>query len=143
MEPMKKLEATNTFRPEHFEACTVWKFDDRDDLWHPVYGPSDLPDSVDDIYFGVKFTTPKGVEFEGWINNPDSLYAIGIFFDNEDYIFNRMLQDRGLDKFNKIREKVKSDRIATVDDMFPIRYECNHEHKHPWVKNFSGSFDPF
>ena len=131
---------------EHFEAYPIWSehydYDEIDEIvswgidreWllreirakcagnehcvYPLLQTNPLPARMR-IFIKARLRTPDGVDLSGYVVNEDA-YAVGIFWENVEYVFNHhpLLRELNEEQEAKLRN-------AVGDDIFPLKYETD------------------
>ncbi len=107
----------------HFNKCSVWAFDDSGDFYQPIEISDSLPTDLGPLLIRAELVTPGGVALNGYIVFDFGVYAIGIFLQDREFIFN--LNTPGLN-----REDLRNLRLLleSEDDfvVFPLAYTTEH-----------------
>lgn len=133
------IEAKNVTAPSDFLACPLWRYDDEDDLYHPVLTASELPESERLLSIRAKFTAPNGELFDGYVVGIERVFSIGLFGGERVFHVNKNLPDlseRQLHAFLQTQPRLEG---LPVGALFPLRYVTTINND-PF-SDFSGSFE--
>jgi hypothetical protein len=130
---------TKLLRPSDFYDVPIWRWDDGDDMNHPVLSPTQLPDSDSDVSIFAKFTTPKGDVIDGCVFGISRVFSVGIFGDNQIYILNINLADRSKIAIIKLIKCHPTMKTQSFNEFLPLKFTtCINQE--PYA-DFSGRFD--
>ena len=68
---------------------SIWKVDDRDDLYYPVLSREDIPGDLYELIIRGKFRTKGGKEFFGSIVGVKHIHCIAIYVKGEKLFLNK------------------------------------------------------
>lgn len=129
----------------NFEKCSIWLFNQDDDFYHPVSHPDNLPEmmSEDNLCIKAFLTTPKGLEFDGFICGirEEDMYVIGLYVHKQLFLFNKNLRKFCEEDLKKIQRIFFSKKLNDLHDLFPLHFRTDFHLDD--FKNFEGEFDIF
>ena len=105
-----------------YRACSMWRYDELDDVYYPVWSPNDLPDSESDLSTYARFTFPNGKVCDGYVVGVKRVFSIGLFGAGTMFFFNQNLPDLSAKQAKMFLEKVGGLEICNVQDLFPLTY---------------------
>ena len=76
-----------------YRACSMWRYDESDDVYYPVWSPNDLPESESDLSTYARFTFPNGKVCDGYVVGVKRVFSIGLFGAGTMFFFNQNLPD--------------------------------------------------
>jgi hypothetical protein len=133
------IKAKKTTCPSDFFECPLWRYDDSDDLYHPVETPDDLPESERELSTRAIFTTPSGKRLDGYVVGISRVFSIGLFSESRLYHANKNLKpETGKWMQDFVRARPDLD-IAQWDELFPLKYET--QIRRAGYRDFAGTFD--
>ena len=101
-----------------FDQYPVWAWTDDEQGYIPIVQPSPLPLDRGPLLIRAKLFPANGPVLDGYVIGLGSVYAIGIFARDTDYVFNRRL--------GALSGKVASELFAAIGiepfDLFPLRF---------------------
>jgi hypothetical protein len=133
------IDAKKVLAPQDFSACAIWRYDDDDDLYHPVITPDHLPESERVLSIRATFTTPGGKSFPGYVVGIERIFSFGLFGGDRVFHVNMNLPDLSAKQLEAFLQVQAGESGQTVESLFPLGYvsEINQE---PFV-DFSGRFE--
>ena len=108
-----------------YRACSMWRYDESDDVYYPVWSPNDLPESESDLSTYARFTFPNGKVCDGYVVGVKRVFSIGLFGAGTMFFFNQSLPDLSAKQATMFLEKVGGLEIYNVQDLFPLTYRTN------------------
>ena len=108
-----------------YRACSMWRYDESDDVYYPVWSPNDLPESESDLSTYARFTFPNGKVCDGYVVGVKRVFSIGLFGAGTMFFFNQNLPDLSAKQATMFLEKVGGLEIYNVQDLFPLTYRTN------------------
>jgi hypothetical protein len=96
----------------------VWAWTDDEDGYAEIAATSPLPSDRGPLLIKAKLIPSQGPSLDGYVVGLGSVYAVGIFVDDKEFVFNRRLE--------RLSQGV-ADRLATAIrinpfQLFPLRY---------------------
>lgn len=108
-----------------YRACSMWRYDESDNVYYPVWSPNDLPESESDLSTYARFTFPNGKVCDGYVVGVKRVFSIGLFGAGTMFFFNQNLPDLSAKQATMFLEKVGGLEIYNVQDLFPLTYRTN------------------
>lgn len=105
-----------------YKACSMWRYDELDDVYYPVLSPNDLPDSESDLSTYARFTFPNGKVCDGYVVGVKRVFSIGLFGAGAMFFFNQNLPDLSAMQAKMFLEKVAGLEMCNMQDLFPMTY---------------------
>jgi hypothetical protein len=130
------IEAKALPTPADFRACPIWRYDQDDELYHPVVAGKDLPESERDVSIYARFQTPAGFEFDGYVVGIERVFSIGLFAGDQVFQCNKNLKDLSLEQVRRFL--AATGRIGSSETFFPLRYTTSINGSS--YRDFSGQF---
>ena len=126
-----------------FDAYPLWRYDERDDLYHPILSMDEIPEDNRDMFIRAKFYSPNKMIFKGYVNNILKVFCVNFFWNNKIYFFNKNAPDWCLEQFYKLAETLQTEKnkIIVIPDIFPVKYETAIDLE--GYRNVSGEFNAF
>lgn len=109
--------------PVDFEECPIWRYDEDTDSYFPVKNQDDLPERVRDLSLRSEFKTLEGKTLIGYIVGVESIFSIGIFFNERIYHFNKNLPDLSREQAEAFLAESGLSSELSFETLFPLRYE--------------------
>lgn len=125
--------------PSDFFSCPVWRYDDEDDLYHPVLEENDIPESERDLSFRAIFTTPAGKKLDGYVVGISRVFSIGLFGGDRFYHANKNLGPESRVWMEEYVSNQPEIGINSWQDLFPLQYTTQMMRE--GYRDFSGIFD--
>jgi hypothetical protein len=126
---------------KHFEDFPVWAWAEdpiAEDLVSPVLETHPIPVEAAADFIKAEFQTPSGLRFDGYVIDADAVFAINLFIDHHQVVFNvqmdRAWVERGL---AELRTAI-GDQEAQI---FPLTYKSEYRLSDGTI--IAGEFDPF
>jgi hypothetical protein len=85
------LEFAKKLNKKCFEQRPVWTWTDDEQGFIPVEVHSSLPLDRGTLLIAAKLYPAKGPVLHGYVISQGTVYAVGIFADNSEYVFNRRM----------------------------------------------------
>lgn len=122
-----------------FFACPIWRYDEEDDLYHPVLDEGEIPESERDLSIRAIFTTPSGNKLDGYVVGISKIFSIGLFSHDRLYHANKNLGPESKEWMEEYVSKRPEMGLNSWKDLFPLRYttQINRD----GYRDFSGTFD--
>jgi len=136
---MTNLEPKRLTTPSDFFACPIWRYDEDDDLYHPVIEANEIPDSERDLSFRAVFVTPSGKKLDGYVVGILRVFSIGLFGRDRFYHANKNLGPESREWMSEFVSDNPDTGLTSWQDLFPLRYttQINRD----GYRDFSGTFD--
>jgi hypothetical protein len=132
-------DAKKVLAPQDFSACAIWRFDDEDDLYHPVANAAELPESERVLSIRATFTTPEGKSFPGYVVGIERIFSFALFGGDRVFHVNMNLPDLSLKQLGAFLQTQATEAEQTVESLFPLSF-ASAINEAPFV-DFSGQFD--
>lgn len=116
---------------------SIWKVDEKDDLYYPVKSEDDFPNDIYDLDIRSDFLTCSGIRLFGSIVGVKNIYSITIFANNKIFRFNKNLPDRMLEELEKLSHAIG--KKITLEEFSPLKYTTTIDIE--GLKNVSGFID--
>jgi hypothetical protein len=116
------VEAKKLVTLQDFQSCPVWRYDEDDDLYHPVMRESDLPDSQRDVSIFAEFKTPGGHSFSGYVVGISRVFSVGLFCGDRTFHINKNIPDLSVEQVRELLACAGLDDVHTVGEFFPLEY---------------------
>lgn len=136
---MKEISPKILTTPSDFFACPVWRYDDEDDLYHPVFDTDELPESEHNLSFRAVFTTPSGNKIDGYVVGISRVFSIGLFGEDHFFHANKNLGPESREWMNEFIAARSDSDLRSLEDLFPLRYAT--QINRIGYRDFSGTFD--
>lgn len=136
---MTKLEPKNLTTPSDFFECAIWRYDEGDDLYHPVLAPDELPDSERDLSIRAVFTTPSGKKMDGYVVGISRVFSMGLFGREKLFHANKSLIHESEGWMRDFIQERPDLGLSSPEDIFPLKYDTQI-HQDGYA-DFSGTFD--
>lgn len=136
---MTNLEPKRLTTPSDFFACPIWRYDDEDDLYHPVLGEDEIPESERDLSFRALFVTPSGKRIDGYIVGISRVFSIALFGETRFYHANKNLGSESREWMSEFVSDHPEAGLSSWQDLFPLRY-TTQINRHGY-RDFSGTFN--
>ena len=133
------IEAKKVLLPSDFMACSIWRYDDEDDLFHPVLSGDQLPESERDLSIRAKFKTPAGDALDGYVVGISRVFSIGLFAGDRICLVNKNLPDLSLKQISAFMDGNPQLRAKSAGELFPLQYVSTIGREE--FADFSGSFE--
>lgn len=133
------VEAKRLPNPSDFFACPIWRYDEDDDLYHPVLTEDEIPDSERDLSIRAVFTTPNGMALDGYVVGISRVFSISLFGKNELFHANQNLKPESREWMSQFIYNRPDLKLSSPDDLFPLRYTTQIDRD--GYREFSGTFD--
>ncbi|WP_123863449.1 hypothetical protein [Burkholderia plantarii] len=88
-----EIDARNVLAPQDFSACPIWRYDNKDDLYHPVASADQLPESERVLSIHANFRAPDGRVFAGYVVGIERIFSFGLFAGERIFHVNLKLPD--------------------------------------------------
>lgn len=125
--------------PSDFFLCPIWRYDDEDDLYHPVQDAEELPESERDLSIRAIFTTPSGKKIDGYIVGISRVFSMGLFGEDRFFHANKNLIPETKEWMNEFITQRSDPELRSLKDLFPLHYTTQIDRI--GYKDFSGTFD--
>lgn len=130
---------TKLLTPADFDACPLWRYDDGDDLDHPVISTEEIPELERELFTKAIFTTRAGDTLEGCVIGISYVFSIGLFGGDKVFILNKNMEDHSRQQVNELLALHPSIKARTFDELFPVKYRTTIGRL--GYREFSGSFE--
>lgn len=104
-----------------FEQHPVWTWTDDEQGFVPVEVNSSLPLDRGTLLIASKLYPPNGPVLDGYVISQGSVYAVGIFADNSEYVFNR--------RMGSLAKQVTAQLFTALHtapfDLFPLEFRTD------------------
>jgi len=134
-----KLGPTDIKTPSHFFECPIWRYEEDDDLYHPVMESDDLPDSESDLSIRALFVTPAGKTIDGYVVGISRVFSLTLFWKERLFHVNKNLIPESREFMLEFISERDDPDLRTLDDIFPLRYTTQINRLD--YRDFSGTFD--
>ena len=125
--------------PSDFFECPIWRFDDEDDLDHPVLTPEEVPRSERDLSIRAVFTTPAGLKLDGYVVGISKVFSMALFGHDRFFHVNKNVKDLSEEQMRDFIADRPELGLKSVNDIFPLKY-VTQIHRDGY-RDFSGVFD--
>ncbi|MBB4865767.1 hypothetical protein HNP46_004668 [Pseudomonas nitritireducens] len=105
---------------------------------YPVLTIDDLGDSIFDLSFKAKFSTPTGQSFDGYIVGFGDVFSIGLFANDKVFFVNKNLVTLSKGQLHSFLSELGSAQTTSIEDLFPLSYSTEI-HRAPFI-DFGGVF---
>jgi hypothetical protein len=131
--------AKKVLSPQDFSTCAIWRYDDEDNLYHPVTSISQVPESERLLSIRATFTTPEGKSLPGYVVGIERIFSFGLFGGDRVFHVNLNLPKLSAKQLSAFLQVQADEAGQKVESLFPLSYasEINQE---PFV-DFSGRFE--
>ncbi|MFJ3049997.1 hypothetical protein [Pseudomonas nitroreducens] len=136
---MKSNLAKDFLGRMEYEEHPIWRYDDSDELNYPVLTTDDLGDSIFDLSFKAKFSTPAGRSFDGYIVGFGDIFSIGLFANDKVFFVNKNMATRSKEQLHSFLSELDWAQSVSVEDIFPLSY-FTAINRAPFI-DFGGVFD--
>ncbi|WLE58836.1 hypothetical protein GIY62_17260 [Burkholderia plantarii] len=131
--------AKEVLAPQDFATWPIWRYDDEDDLYHPVTSADQLPESERALSIRANFRTPDGRSFAGYVVGIERVFSFGLFGGDRVFHVNMNLPDLSAKQLNAFLQVQSCESGQTFESLFPLTYTSSINEE-PFV-DFSGQFD--
>ena len=118
-----ETEAKNDIGPRDFSACAAWRYEEGSDLYYPVRGEDDLPESLRDLSIRAVFTTPSGEQLEGYVVGTERIFSIGLFLGDRTYHINKNLPGLSKEQVDEYLSQRGGTSDLQYESMFPLQFQ--------------------
>ncbi|MBX9432001.1 hypothetical protein ACI2VK_08010 [Ralstonia nicotianae] len=133
------IEAKKVATPSDFSACPIWRYDDEDDLYHPVLTADELPESERLLSIRARFVTPNGQSFDGYVVGIERVFSIGLFGGGQVFHVNKNLPDLSEKQLQAFLQTQPGPEALSTKALFPLSYTTTIN-REPFA-DFSGKFE--
>lgn len=132
-------DAKEVLSPPDFLTCAIWRYDEDDDLYHPVLTPEQLPESERNLSIRATFMTPSGKFIPGYIVGIEKTFSFGLFDGNRVFHVNINLPTLSAKQLISFLQTQTGKTVGTFESLFPLSYKSTIN-KEPFV-DFRGRFE--
>ncbi|MCP1626337.1 hypothetical protein [Pseudomonas nitroreducens] len=136
---MKNNLAKDFLGRMEYEEHPIWRYDDSDELNYPVLTTDDLGDSIFDLSFKAKFSTPTGRSLDGYIVGFGDIFSIGLFANDKVFFVNKNLASLSKEQLHSFLSELGWAQTMSIEDIFPLSYSTGI-YRAPFI-DFEGVFD--
>jgi hypothetical protein len=122
-----------------FFVCPIWRYDEDDDLYHPVSTEDEIPESERDLSIRAVFTTPSGAKIDGYVVGISRVFSIALFGSNGFFHANLNLGPESQQWMREFLADRIDLKISSPKEMFPLQYTT--QINRVGYRDFSGIFD--
>lgn len=133
------IDAKKVTIPADFSACPVWRYDDEDDLYHPVLTADELPESERLLSIRARFTAANGKSFDGYVVGIERVFSIGLFGGGRVFHVNKNLPDLSEKQLRAFLQTQPGMEESPIGSLSPLGFTTTIG-RGPFI-DFSGSFD--
>lgn len=133
------IDAKKMIVAQDFLACAIWRYDDEDDLYHPVVSIDQLPESERALSIRANFTTSQGKSFSGYVVGIERIFSFGLFGGDRVFHVNMNLPDLSMKQLDAFFQSQPDMAGQTVESLFPLSY-VSTINQEPFA-DFSGRFE--
>ena len=127
---------------EDFGYARLWKYDDIDDVFLPVFCPDQLPEDTRDLRIFARFTFANGSTIDGYISGISNVFSICLFVSDCPVRFNRNITGELFHReFQKIIRYGEPPTDLRPSDVFPMIYETEFGWSERGFNDFKGEFN--
>jgi hypothetical protein len=131
--------AKKVLAPQDFSSCAIWRYDDEDDLYHPVTSIGQLPESERVLSIRSTFTTPEGKSFPGYVVGIERVFSFGLFDGDRVFHVNLNLPILSAKQLASFLQARADEAGQTIESLFPLSY-ASAINQEPFI-DFSGRFE--
>jgi hypothetical protein len=133
------LEPKRLASPADFMACPIWRYDDEDDLYHPILEPDQLPESERDLSTRALFVTPGNKRIDGYVVGISRVFSIALFGGDRLFHVNKNMKKLSEENIQRFIIERPEYGLVSAADIFPLGYST--QIFRPGYRDFSGVFD--